>query len=207
MMWRCLALAIVAIALQSAGLTAAARADVATIPCDAFAKNEDGSWTALEETFIEGLGARVAQGAVLKPGVVVRGYDLAATIAKACPNAKIQLPSDETPLIAPSGAPGAAPGTGTRAAAPAQPPRSLLAKYADANGNIDVRQLTCGHLDEATAAEAELLLAWYSGWYNGSAKARGINLARVRYNIRNVIDYCKANRDKKLTDAMGSMLK
>jgi hypothetical protein len=113
------------------------------------------------------------------------------------------LPSDETPLVAP----GAAPAAGTRAAAPAQPVQSLLAKYADANGNIDVRQLTCAHLDVAAADEAQLLLAWYSGWYNGLAKGRGINLARVRYNIRNVIDYCKANRDKKLTDAMGSMLK
>jgi hypothetical protein len=83
----------------------------------------------------------------------------------------------------------------------------LLAKYADANGNIDVRQFTCGHLDDASVPEAELLLAWYSGWYNGLAKGRGINLARVRYNIRNVIDYCKTNRDKKLTDAMASILK
>jgi len=206
-MWRCLALAIVAIALQSADLTTAAQADVATIPCEAFAKNDDGSWTVLQETYIEEVKARVSQGAILRPGVVIRGYDLAAMIAKACPNAKIQLPSDETPLIAPSGAPGAAPGAGTRAGAPAQPAPSMLAKYADANGNIDVRQLTCGHLNDASASEAELLLAWYSGWYNGSAKGRGINLARVRYNIRNVIDYCKANRDKKLTDAMGSMLK
>jgi hypothetical protein len=207
MMWRCLALVIVAIALLSAGLTTAAQADVAAIPCEAFAKNADGSWTVLEETYIEQVKARVSQGAILKPGVVVRGYDFAAMIAKACPNARIQLPSDETPLIAPSGPPGAAPAAGTRAGIPAQPAQSLLAKYADANGNIDVRQFTCGHLDDASVPEAELLLAWYSGWYNGLAKGRGINLARVRYNIRNVIDYCKTNRDKKLTDAMASILK
>jgi hypothetical protein len=77
----------------------------------------------------------------------------------------------------------------------------------DANGNLDVRQLTCGHIEDASAEEAELLLSWYSGVYSGSPKGRGINLARLRYNIRNVIDYCKANRDKRLSEVMERMLK
>jgi hypothetical protein len=95
----------------------------------------------------------------------------------------------------------------SRAAAPALSATPFLAKYADANGNIDIRQLTCGHLDDATAEEAQLLLAWYSGWYNGLAKGHGINLARVRYKMRNIADYCRTNRDKRLTDAMEQMLK
>ena len=81
-----------------------------------------------------------------------------------------------------------------------------LSQSADANGNFDVRRLTCGHLADASAEEAGLLLAWYGGWYNGQAKRRGINLARVRYAIR-VADYCRANRDKSLMQVMELMLK
>ena len=208
-----------AIAVQVSCLTARAQAQSSSIPCNAFQKNADGTWTVLATTYIEGPGVKVQEGGIVQPGRIILGYDIADMIAKACPNAKIQLPSDETPLIAPgaapstapnaapNAAPGTAPGAAPRAAAPAPPVQSLLAKYADANGNIDVRQLTCGHLDVASADEAQLLLAWYSGWHNGLAKGRGINLARVRYNIRNVIDYCRANRDKKLTDVMERMLK
>ena len=98
-----------------------------------------------------------------------------------------------------------APGTAPSAAAPQ--PQSFLARYADANGNLDVRQLTCGHLDDTSAEEAELFLAWYSGWYSGVAKNRGINLARIRYAIRNVVAYCKGDRNKRLTDVMEQMLK
>jgi hypothetical protein len=98
-----------------------------------------------------------------------------------------------------------APGTAPSAAAPQ--PQSFLARYADANGNLDVRQLTCGHLDDTSAEEAELFLAWYSGWYAGFAKNRGINLARTRYAIRNIVAYCKGDRNKRLTDVMEQMLK
>jgi hypothetical protein len=197
-MRRRFALAIAAaIALQVSCLTMRAQAQTSSIPCDAFAKNADGTWTVLTTTYIEGPNVKVQQDSILQPGRSVLGYDIAAMIAKACPNATLALPSDETPNLAPGAAP--------RAAAQQAPP--FLARYADANGNIDVRQLTCGHLNDASAEEAQLLLAWYSGWYNGLAKGHGINLARVRYNIRNVVDYCKVNRDKKLTDTMERMLK
>jgi hypothetical protein len=203
-MRRRFALAIAAaIALQVSCSTMHAQAQTSSIPCDAFAKNADGTWTVLTTTYIEGPNVKVQQDSILQPGRSVLGYDIAAMIAKACPNATLALPSDETPNLAPTSAPGAAP----RAAAPAQQAPPFLARYADANGNIDVRQLTCGHLNDASAEEAQLLLTWYSGWYNGLAKGRGINLARVRYNIRNVVDYCKVNRDRKLTDAMERMLK
>jgi hypothetical protein len=191
-MRRRVALAITAaIALQVFCPTIRAQAQNSSIPCEAFAKNPDGSWTVLTTTYIEGPNVKVQKDGIAQPGRLILGYDIAAMIAKACPNAVVAPP------------PGAAPS----AAAPAQPAPSLLARYADANGNIDVRQLTCGRLDDASAEETQLLLAWYSGWYNGSAKKHGINLARVRYALHNVADYCKANRDKSLMQVMDLMLK
>jgi len=188
-MRRCIALAVLAIAWPTLCVSTAANAQSSGIPCDAFAKNPDGSWTVLATTFIEGPDVKVQKDAILQPGFFIRSYDIAAMIAKACPNA---------PVVQPGETPG-------RSQQPQRP--SLSAIYADANGNIDVRQLTCAHLNIASPDEAELLLAWYSGWYNGLAKRRGINLARVKYNIHTVIDYCKANADKRLTDVMELMLK
>jgi hypothetical protein len=135
-------------------------------------------------------------------------------IAKACPNAVVAPPPGTEPAAAQGAAPSVAPstagvstapGTAPRAAAPQ--PQSFLARYADANGNLDIRQLTCGHLDDTSVEEAELFLSWYSGWYSGVAKNRGINLARVRYAIRNVVAYCKGDRNKRLTEVMEQMLK
>jgi hypothetical protein len=188
-MRRRFALGVAAIALQAFYLTTGAQAQSGKIPCDAFEKNPDGSWTVLQTTYIEGPNVKVQEGGVVQPGRMILGHDIAAMIAKACPNATVPPP------------PGTAP------AAEQPPPPSQLAKYADANGNLDVRQLACGHLADTSADEAELLLAWYSGWYNASAKKRGVNLPRVRYNIRSVIDYCKANREKRLSDVMELMLK
>ena len=82
-----------------------------------------------------------------------------------------------------------------------------LSRYAGANGDIDTKTLSCGHLNQASSEEASLFLSWYSGWYTGAAKKRGINLTKVRYAIRNVVDYCKSNREKGLAQAMDLMLK
>jgi hypothetical protein len=191
----CCALTVLAIAWRTACLPTSANAQSSSIPCDAFAKNADSSWTVLATTYIEGPDVKVREGAVLKPGFSILGYDIPAMIARACPNAVVAPP------------PGAPTFTPQQQSQQLQQSPSLLATYADANGNIDVRQLTCGHLDGASADEANLMLAWFSGWYSGLAKRRGINLARVRYNIHNVIDYCKANRDKRLIDVMELMLK
>jgi HdeA/HdeB family protein len=188
-----------AIALQVCCLSA--QAATSNFPCDAFAKNSDGSWTVLQTTYLEGPNVKVQQDATFAPGRVVLGYDIADMIAKACPNAVVAPP----PSAEPSTGVRTTPGTAPSAAAPQ--PQSFLARYADANGNLDVRQLTCGHLDDTSAEEAELFLAWYSGWYSGVAKNRGINLARVRYAIRNVVAYCKGDRSKRLTEVMEQMLK
>jgi hypothetical protein len=203
-MWRRVALAMAAaIAWLVCSPAPSAYAQTAGIPCDNFEKNADGSWTVLKTTYIEGPAVKVQEGAILQPGRIILGYDIAAMIAKACPNAVVAAPEDAGPSVAPGGAPNAA----SSPSAPGPPAPPFLARYADANGNMDVRQLTCAHLDGASADEAQLLLAWYSGWYNGLAKGRGINLSRIRYNIHNVIDYCKANRDKKLVAVMELMLK
>jgi hypothetical protein len=209
-MRRRVALAVAAaIALQVSCPTTRSQAETSTIPCDAFAKNPDGSWTVLGTTYIEGPDVKVQEGAIFQPGRIIRGYDIAAMIAKACPNAAVAPPPGTAPSAAPSAAPSTglstAPGTAPSAAAPQ--PQSFLARYADANGNLDVRHLTCGHLDDTSAEEAELFLAWYSGWYSGVAKSHGINLARIRYAIRNVVAYCKGDRNNRLTDVMEQMLK
>lgn len=180
-------LAVLAIAFQAACLTASAQAQNGGIECDAFEKNSDGSWTVIRKTYIPGPNVRVEEGSVFSPGGTFLGDDLAARLSKACPQAAAAPPA-------------AAP-------APAQVPRAPLSTLADANGNIDVQRLTCGHLADTSAEETDLLLAWYSGWYNGVAKKRGINLARVRYAIRNVAGYCKANREKSLVQVMELMLK
>jgi hypothetical protein len=211
-MRRRVALSIAAvIALQVCCLSA--RAATSNFPCDAFAKNPDGSWTVLKTTYLEGPDVKVQEDATFAPGRVIRGYDIADLIAKACPNAVVAAPpgtesaaaQGAAPVAAPSTGLSTAPGTAPNAAAPQ--PQSFLARYADANGNLDVRQLTCGHLDDTSAEEAELFLAWYSGWYSGFAKSRGINLARTRYAIRNVVAYCKGDRNKKLSEVMDQMLK
>ena len=192
-----------AIALQVCCLSA--QAATSNFPCDAFAKNPDGSWTVLQTTYLEGPNVKVQQDATFAPGRVVLGYDIAALIAKACPNAVVAPPPGAEPSTGISTGVSTAPGTAPSAAA--SQPQSFLARYADANGNLDVRQLTCGHLDDTSAEEAELFLSWYSGWYSGVAKNRGINLARTRYAIRNVVAYCKGDRNKRLTDVMEQMLK
>ena len=200
-----------AIALQVCCLSA--QAATSNFPCEAFAKNPDGSWTVLQTTYLEGPNVKVQQDATFAPGRVVLGYDIADMIAKACPNAVVAPPPGTEPAAAQGAAPSAAPSTGvstapgTAPSAAAPQPQSFLARYADANGNLDVRQLTCGHLDDTSAEEAELFLSWYSGWYSGVAKNRGINLARIRYAIRNVVAYCKGDRNKRLTDVMEQMLK
>jgi HdeA/HdeB family len=178
-----------AIAFQFADLTTGVRAAQDSFPCESFQKNDDGSWTVLSTTFIEGPQVKVQEGAVLPPGYKILGYDVAGLIAKACPNATVGAP--------------APPASATTA------PTSL-SRYADANGNIDLDRLTCSQLNDASDDEVDILLAWYSGRYSGLAKKRAadtINIARLRYVMRNVADYCRTNRDKKLTQVIELMLK
>jgi HdeA/HdeB family len=181
------ALVVIAVALTSAVPETCARAQDTSVPCDAFVKNPDGSWSALRDAPILDTGQRltIRGGSVLRPGASIRGLDLAATLDQQCP-------AEPAPV---------------QASAPVAAPRAVLGTYADANGIINAERLTCAQLADTSPEEASLYFAWYSGWYNGAAKRRGINLERVRYAIQNAIDYCKGNRDKKLVQVMELMLK
>ncbi|MFZ3357301.1 MAG: HdeA/HdeB family chaperone [Xanthobacteraceae bacterium] len=202
-MRRRFALAALGIALQITGFGTIAHAQD-KLPCEAFARLGDGSWQALTTILIPDRQFKVQEGSLWRPGATVMGMDLATTLDKQCPNAPVGLPQG-------AGVPAAPAASGIPAASippqQPQPPRTLLERYSDANGNIDARQLTCGELDDTSADESALLLAWYSGWYSGAAKKREANLPRVRYAIRNVLDYCRTNREKNLSDVIQLMLK
>lgn len=200
-MWRRFAMAL-PIALHTTGPCTVAHAQD-RIPCDAFVRVGDGSWQAIATVLIPDHNFKVQEGSLWRPGATVMGMDIAATLEKACPNTPAGLPEG----AAAPGAQAAPAGSQLPQASQVQTPQIPLARYADANGNIDIRQLTCGHLDDASPEETNLLLSWYGGWYNGAAKGHGINLARLRYAIRNVVDYCKINRDKSLLQVMNLMLK
>lgn len=82
-----------------------------------------------------------------------------------------------------------------------------LKTYANANGYIDVKSLTCDQLANTYQEDADFLGVWYSGWYNGLDKKSSINVPRVKENIHQVIVYCKAHRDKKIIQAIDAVLK
>jgi hypothetical protein len=184
------AIALLAVACQLAILATGAGAQ--ELPCDSFMKNDDGTWSALRSAAIHGTGQSltIREGSVIRPGAAIRGLDLAAILDAQCPATP---PSLQQPA----------------AAVPAQPvvPRVQLGQFADANGSIDAQKLTCGQLADASPDEADVFLAWYSGWYSGAAKKRGINLARVRSAAHTVVDYCRSNPDKKVAQVIELMLK
>jgi hypothetical protein len=80
-----------------------------------------------------------------------------------------------------------------------------LKTYADANGYIDVQALTCAQLAGTFQEDADLLTAWYSGWYNGLAKKHFINLARSKEAEHETIVFCKANPNVKVIKAIGTV--
>ena len=166
------------------------------IDCDSFMKNADGSWTVIKKVFIPVQNVRVVEGTIFRPGGTFLGDDMTVRLAKACPNKQVTMPeaSDQPEQSS---------------AQPQTPPRPYvpLSTYADANGNIDIQRLTCANLAAASPIDVEMLVTWYSGWYAGIAKRRGINLARVQYAIRNVADYCKANQNRRLADALNVLLR
>ncbi len=82
-----------------------------------------------------------------------------------------------------------------------------LSKYADAKGYIDVQKLTCAQLANTFQEDADFLGVWYSGWYNGLAKKHAINIPRVKQGIHEVIVHCKANKGKRIIQAIDYVLK
>ena len=76
-----------------------------------------------------------------------------------------------------------------------------------AKGFIDVQTLTCAQLAGTFQEDADLLSAWYSGWYNGLAKKHYVDLKRGKVVEHEVIVYCKANPEKKIIEALAVVFK
>jgi HdeA/HdeB family len=192
-MWRHSALVALAVALHIFCLAGRGLAQESEIDCDSFIKNADGSWVVVKKVYIPVQKVRVNEGTVFRPGTTFLGDDMTVRLSKACPNKQVAMPEPADVAQPQPQQP--------------QPTRMPLSQYADANGNIDVQRLSCAQIADASVEDSSFLLSWYSGWYHGSERKRGINPARVRYVIRGVVDYCKSNRDRKLTDVMAFWLK
>ena len=82
-----------------------------------------------------------------------------------------------------------------------------LTNYVDANGFLDVQTLTCAQLADTYQEDADALTAWYSGWYNGLAKKHFYDVRKGKETEHEVIVYCKANRDKKIIEAIAVVFK
>jgi hypothetical protein len=82
-----------------------------------------------------------------------------------------------------------------------------LKTYADEKGYVNARTLTCSQLAGTFQEDADFLGVWYSGWFNGRNKTHLINVVRTKEGIHEVIVYCKANPDKKVVDAIETVLK
>ena len=91
-------------------------------------------------------------------------------------------------------------------AAPVQA-QTPLSAYTDANGFVDVQALTCAQLAGTYQEDADMLAAWYSGWYNGLAKKHFAHITRAKSGEHQLIVYCKANPELKIIQAIDVLLK
>ena len=82
-----------------------------------------------------------------------------------------------------------------------------LSAYVDSNGFIDVQKLTCAQLAGTYQEDANSLASWYSGWYNGLAKKHYMDLRKGKVVEHEVIQYCKANPDKLIIEAIAVVFK
>ncbi|WP_141385183.1 HdeA/HdeB family chaperone [Nitrobacter winogradskyi] len=82
-----------------------------------------------------------------------------------------------------------------------------LSTYTDAKGYLDVQAFTCGQLANTYQEDADMLAAWYSGWYNGLAKKHFAHVGRVKSGEHRVIVYCKAHPDVKVIQAIDLLFK
>ena len=82
-----------------------------------------------------------------------------------------------------------------------------LSSYVDANGFLDVQELTCEQLANTYQEDADALSAWYSGWYNGLARKHYLDYRKGRETEHLLIQYCKEHRDQKIIHALAFVLK
>ncbi len=81
-----------------------------------------------------------------------------------------------------------------------------LSAYVDADGFIDVTALMCGQLADTYQEDANALMSWYSGWYNGLGHKHYLDYKKGRETEHLVIEYCKAHPDKKIIHAIAVVL-
>jgi hypothetical protein len=77
-----------------------------------------------------------------------------------------------------------------------------LSAYVDENGYLDVQALTCAQLANTYQEDANLLAAWYSGWYNGLAHKHFLDWKNIREGEHLVIVHCKEHPDEKIIKAI-----
>jgi HdeA/HdeB family len=82
-----------------------------------------------------------------------------------------------------------------------------LSAYTDANGYLDVQKLSCAQLAGTWQEDADKLMVWYSGWYNGLAKKHFFHPSRGVRLEHEVIVHCKANPQIRVIDAIAVVLK
>jgi hypothetical protein len=82
-----------------------------------------------------------------------------------------------------------------------------LSAYADANGYLDVQKLTCAQLAGTWQEDADLLTAWYSGWYNGLARKHYLDIKKSRQAEHEVIQHCKAHPEQLIIEAIAVVFK
>jgi hypothetical protein len=171
------------IALAAAFLAAPALAQSGGLPCDAFQKNPDGSWSAMRsvDIYAGGRNLPIREGSRFKPGAAFLGTDIAEQLDRSCPS---------------------------EAAAAIAPPQVELPKLAEPGTSfIDSEKLTCGQLASTYQEDADFLLIWYSGLRTATTNKRMIDVTKIKAGIHNVIVYCKANRDKLVVQAVELIMK
>src|SRR5215469_14518530 len=77
-----------------------------------------------------------------------------------------------------------------------------LSAYVDENGFLNVQELTCAQFAKTYQEDANLLAAWYSGWYNGLAHKHFLDWKNIRMGEHLVIEHCKAHQDAKIIHAI-----
>jgi len=82
-----------------------------------------------------------------------------------------------------------------------------LSCYADANGYLDVHKLTCEQLVNSSQKDADMLIAWFGGWYNGLAHKHFIHFDRGELIAHEVFAYCKEHPERRILDALAVVFK
>ena len=77
-----------------------------------------------------------------------------------------------------------------------------LSAFVDQNGYLDVQVLTCAQLANTYQEDANLLAAWYSGWYNGLAHKHYLDWKNIRQGEHLVIQHCKEHPEEKIIHAI-----